>query len=244
MPKTLTTSDRSHLIRLASTMPVGTPERKAILAGLTKVARDTVAEEVAAKLSRHIPGSKVFALSGAGKVGVDLPGYAETGRKDNFAHVGVMNDSISVKQRSSTPLPNPFLPGQDDPHQRDEIVIFTDRGRKQVFSFAWGGSADKAARDIAKRLLKGKKASASLKDVLRKWPEFAPEIQKELRGLRAALRGDPDFGRVSNALMQIQMRLEDDHRRDPAAFHARAPFNKALADFAKAEYQHKTGNKW
>ena len=36
MPRNLTASDRSALIRLASTMPAGSPERKAILAGLTK----------------------------------------------------------------------------------------------------------------------------------------------------------------------------------------------------------------
>lgn len=36
MPRTLTASDRSRLIRLASTLPVGHPERKAILAGLNK----------------------------------------------------------------------------------------------------------------------------------------------------------------------------------------------------------------
>lgn len=34
MARTLTASDRRSLIRLASTMPVGSPERKAILAGL------------------------------------------------------------------------------------------------------------------------------------------------------------------------------------------------------------------
>jgi hypothetical protein len=34
MAKTLTATDRSALIRLASTMVVGSPERKAILAGL------------------------------------------------------------------------------------------------------------------------------------------------------------------------------------------------------------------
>ena len=36
MSRTLTAADRSALIRLASTMPVGTPERKAILKGLSK----------------------------------------------------------------------------------------------------------------------------------------------------------------------------------------------------------------
>ncbi len=36
MARTLTASDRKRLIKMASTMPVGSPERKAILAGLSK----------------------------------------------------------------------------------------------------------------------------------------------------------------------------------------------------------------
>ena len=39
MSRSLTESDRSALIRLASTMAVGSPERKAILAGLSKQAK-------------------------------------------------------------------------------------------------------------------------------------------------------------------------------------------------------------
>lgn len=39
MSRTLTAADRSALIRRASTMPAGSPERKAILAGLQKQAR-------------------------------------------------------------------------------------------------------------------------------------------------------------------------------------------------------------
>ena len=38
MPRTLTAADRSALIRLASTLPAGNEERKAILAGLQKQA--------------------------------------------------------------------------------------------------------------------------------------------------------------------------------------------------------------
>ena len=38
MPRSLTASDRSALIRLASTLPVGSEERKAILNGLSKAA--------------------------------------------------------------------------------------------------------------------------------------------------------------------------------------------------------------
>jgi hypothetical protein len=40
MSRTLTASDRSALIRLASTLPKGSDERKAILAGLRKRAED------------------------------------------------------------------------------------------------------------------------------------------------------------------------------------------------------------
>lgn len=38
MPRTLTAQDRASLIRLASSLPAGSPERKAILAGLSKSA--------------------------------------------------------------------------------------------------------------------------------------------------------------------------------------------------------------
>lgn len=40
MSRSLTASDRPSLIRLASSMPAGSPERKAILAGLSKSAGD------------------------------------------------------------------------------------------------------------------------------------------------------------------------------------------------------------
>jgi len=39
MPKTLTASDRSRLIHLASTLPVGSDERRVILSGLNRVAK-------------------------------------------------------------------------------------------------------------------------------------------------------------------------------------------------------------
>ena len=47
MPKTLTATDRSALIRLASTLPAGTQERRAILAGLSKIASDVYRVESA-----------------------------------------------------------------------------------------------------------------------------------------------------------------------------------------------------
>ena len=45
MSRTLTASDRSSLIRLASSLPVGSAERKAILAGLSKVAMEHASPE-------------------------------------------------------------------------------------------------------------------------------------------------------------------------------------------------------
>jgi len=62
MAKTLTAADRKALIRLASTMPVGSGERKAILAGLSK----TSAQQ---DLSDYKVGDKVrYKYNGVGKV--------------------------------------------------------------------------------------------------------------------------------------------------------------------------------
>ena len=46
MPKTLTATDRSALIRLASTMEAGDPKRRAILAGLSKISKRNDRENV------------------------------------------------------------------------------------------------------------------------------------------------------------------------------------------------------
>jgi hypothetical protein len=50
----VTASDRSALIRLASTMPVGSPERKAILAGLQGSSSKTAAGDIIAILEREM----------------------------------------------------------------------------------------------------------------------------------------------------------------------------------------------
>lgn len=61
MSRTLTASDRRSLIRMASTMPVGSPERKAILAGLSKTPALKIGKKTA-KLSdfekKHIKAMK------------------------------------------------------------------------------------------------------------------------------------------------------------------------------------------
>ena len=61
MPRTLTASDRKSLIRLASTLPAGSEERCAILAGLDKVAFGTVQGAVgyAQKADRYIKDGDV-----------------------------------------------------------------------------------------------------------------------------------------------------------------------------------------
>lgn len=46
MSRILTASDRKSLIKLASTMPKGSPERKAILAGLEKASRSRLLQKV------------------------------------------------------------------------------------------------------------------------------------------------------------------------------------------------------
>ena len=52
MPRNLTASDRSALIKLASTLPAGSPERKAILSGLKK-ATVSRAEEALSLLAEY-----------------------------------------------------------------------------------------------------------------------------------------------------------------------------------------------
>lgn len=52
----LSSNDRSALIRLASAMPVGSPERKTILAGLTRKASDVLGKLEAVANTRLKPG--------------------------------------------------------------------------------------------------------------------------------------------------------------------------------------------
>ena len=87
MSRTLTAADRSALIRLASTMPKGSPERKAILAGLG-VGDSREVEQLAKKLldavdrtpesSKRLMGglhNRFFAIIENGAA--DLSSYAE-----------------------------------------------------------------------------------------------------------------------------------------------------------------------
>lgn len=70
MPKALTASDRSALIRLASTLPAGSGERRAILAGL-KQARAPRENQTAGRLSadmRKREDEIEFLSSAGGKV--------------------------------------------------------------------------------------------------------------------------------------------------------------------------------
>ena len=62
MSRTLTASDRSRLIRLASTLPKGSEERKAILSGLSKTARDLYPE---LKVSRWVALAPTLRATGA-----------------------------------------------------------------------------------------------------------------------------------------------------------------------------------
>ena len=61
MARTLTASDRKSLIRLASTLPKGSPERKAILAGLSKSANPkVVANDVFKALQKSLRGRDYY----------------------------------------------------------------------------------------------------------------------------------------------------------------------------------------
>ena len=66
MSRTLTAQDRSALIRLASDLPEGSAERKAILAGLKKSAGANI---------REILQNHALWLSGEGGERADLSGF-------------------------------------------------------------------------------------------------------------------------------------------------------------------------
>jgi hypothetical protein len=68
MFRTLTASDRSSLIRLASTLPAGSPERKAILAGLAGLAQTKQA-------SVNLVSPSSWKFSDAGDGMLDHAGY-------------------------------------------------------------------------------------------------------------------------------------------------------------------------
>ncbi len=79
MSKTLTAADRSSLIRLASSLPAGSAERRVILAGLQKTARlddelEALVERVTGVESGHVLAERVFQvrLSNGSEVGVEL----------------------------------------------------------------------------------------------------------------------------------------------------------------------------
>lgn len=73
MSRTLTASDRSALIRLASAMPVGSPERKAILAGLKQAGEflqpGSSVEAGSVRYHRYMDSLHVTDLTNAGKRG-------------------------------------------------------------------------------------------------------------------------------------------------------------------------------
>ena len=131
MSRTLTASDRSALIRLASSMPVGSGERRAILAGL----------KVAGKVEIH-EGAELVALrdasvgfpvgSGRGHIGVVRKGsrvrvsYA-TNRGHVFARL-VTGDVLMQEHdgKTMTPVPDSpfaFSEGHTSRHPYDFGVV-------------------------------------------------------------------------------------------------------------------------
>jgi len=79
MSRTLTASDRSALIRLASTLPVGSEERKAILNGLSKVAPRRRATTVRTAGKPDLPGLNLNAF----RAGLGWAGQAISAEKNN-----------------------------------------------------------------------------------------------------------------------------------------------------------------
>lgn len=83
MPRSLTAQDRSSLIRLASTLPAGSPERKAILAGLGRSSAEV-------RVSLETPLLTPIFEDGDG----NLPGEAEAISKDFASVFGVSRKNV------------------------------------------------------------------------------------------------------------------------------------------------------
>ena len=85
-----TAEDRKRLIKMASTMEVGSPERRAILAGLRKktATPSTTAAEI---IKKHGGGKR----SGEWTVGLDIPGVGAVYeyRDDGYLILGLSPDN-------------------------------------------------------------------------------------------------------------------------------------------------------
>jgi hypothetical protein len=110
MPRTLTASDRRSLIRLASTLPAGSPERKAILAGLKKAGRKVSIHEYTPKRGDvfRMPysyGGREYAL-----VKVSKDGWVEDGLGGKY---------ISYEVVDTATWPEPLRVGE-----RADMLVF------------------------------------------------------------------------------------------------------------------------
>ena len=86
MSRTLTAADRSALIRLASTMPVGSPERKAILAGLSKKAEAPAPRGVDTDAWQQFSGNVNKSVALLEKAGARLVKYDPNDGQFNYAY--------------------------------------------------------------------------------------------------------------------------------------------------------------
>jgi len=87
MSKTLTASDRKSLIRLASSLPAGSPERRAILAGLQKGAALLGPRRDFARRASKRTAGKVSVRFDNGLSVEDIEGMSPLGRVGQVAHL-------------------------------------------------------------------------------------------------------------------------------------------------------------
>ena len=123
MARTLTAADLSALIRLASTMEKGSPERKAILAGLEKTSAAVITDQQYDALR---PGKRVY---------MDLStGYGSTGGEREFV-VGRTTYSKKYDVYSKTLYP---VDAEGNPIKRGRAK-YTLFKRKSGVSLGHGG---------------------------------------------------------------------------------------------------------
>ena len=132
MSRTLTASDRKVLIRLASTMPVGAPERKAILNGLSKQPKTAARNDkrLAAALLKYLDEIR----NDWQKMFDGDKNYARGGKYDPVADVGV---AVGPNAKRYT-------------NANADVVLHYDGAGYDIFSEQGDLGIEKYRRDVEK----------------------------------------------------------------------------------------------
>lgn len=170
MPRTLTAADRSALIRLASTMDKGSPERKAILAGLEKSASPLMAvQQIIGKLvndralKAHRPTQVITKNPPQGQITLrgirdnltitvaqneDGLGYFAVGKKDGKAHVFVSSRRPIPLGGAIQKVTRPIIEAVKEWEAGQEPLFKAGSSKKEKYVQLFRDLADKRRKTI------------------------------------------------------------------------------------------------